>query len=256
VRPEALGDQFEMADGSSPEATPLAAEAAKRLPISAFALLTAGDVFESVGGKAPPDGRQRAVAYVKSHIQLLPHGASAAVVDAVTAQLVQQLQGNPTLSARLSEARAIHIDLIPPGHAMVQYGFPRGVSASAAGLFWDHPSWPNARIALRQDKLESERGLVVHEMAHALMCLAFTEEERELVYKVMLRTYRRRAAVDEVFAIYTEREFVPAFTDHDYRAPGVYGQARKRWNEEHVFTRFVRYLYFPFKPLAGAPSRL
>jgi hypothetical protein len=30
--------------------------------------------------------------------------------------------------------------------------------------------------------------------------------------------------------------------------------ARQRWNEEHLFTRFVRNLYFPYKPLAGQGS--
>jgi hypothetical protein len=35
----------------------------------------------------------------------------------------------------------------------------------------------------------------------------------------MLRTYRNRAMVDEVFALYSEREFVPTVTAHDLRAP-------------------------------------
>ncbi len=254
MRPEELADRFETTDGSSPEPTPLAAEVAKAHPLGAFALLEAGDVFEAAAGKPPADGARRAQAYLKSHVKFLPHGAAAPMVAAVEAQLTRQLAGNLALPARLSSTRPIHVDLIPPGRSMAQYGYPRSVSPNAAGLFWDHPSWPQARMALRQDKLESEQGLVVHEMAHALMSLAFTEEEREHIYRVMLRTYRRRAAVDEVFAIYTEREFVPAFTAHDYRAPGVYGMARQRWNEEHLFTRFVRYLYFPYKPLAGPPS--
>jgi hypothetical protein len=68
---------------------------------------------------------------------------------------------------------------------------------------------------------------------------------------VLLRTFRTGAAVDEAFAIYSEREFVEEFTDHDKRAPGVYGFARQRWSEDHLFTRFVRNLYFPHRPLAG-----
>ena len=70
----------------------------------------------------------------------------------------------------------------------------------------------------------------------------------------MLPTYRSRAWVDEVFAIYSEREFLDAFTEREEHAPGVYGLARKRWDERHVFTSFVRALYFPNKPLAGTPS--
>jgi hypothetical protein len=128
------------------------------------------------------------------------------------------------------------------------------VSQLAAGLFWDHPDWEQARIALRQDKLDPESHLVFHELAHAIQGIAFTQEETDLVYRTMLRTYRYRAAVDEVFALYSEREFVPQVTAHDLRAPGVYGMARQRWDENHLFTRFVRNLYFPYKPLAGRPS--
>lgn len=51
-----------------------------------------------------------------------------------------------------------------------------------------------------------------------------------------------------------EREFVTGVSAHDLRAPGVYGMARQRWNEEHLFTRFVRNLYFPYKPLAGGTA--
>ena len=49
------------------------------------------------------------------------------------------------------------------------------------------------------------------------------------------------------------KEIAPltTFRDIDKKAPGVYGMARQRWNENHVFTRFVRNLYFPYKPLAG-----
>ena len=39
--------------------------------------------------------------------------------------------------------------------------------------------------------------------------------------------------------------------DKELRAPGVYGLARRRWDENHLLTRFVRNLYFPYKPLAG-----
>ena len=84
--------------------------------------------------------------------------------------------------------------------------------------------------------------------------MAFTHEENELVYRTLRRPYRSPARMDEVFALYSEREFIPTVTAHDLRAPGVYGMARQRWNEEHVFTRFVRNLYFPYKPLAGPAS--
>ena len=59
-----------------------------------------------------------------------------------------------------------------------------------------------------------------------------------------------------MFAIYTEREFLPGFTEREGHAPGVYGLARQRWDERHVFTRFVRHLYHPHKPLAGSARSL
>jgi hypothetical protein len=68
----------------------------------------------------------------------------------------------------------------------------------------------------------------------------------------MVPTYRSKAWVDEVFAIYSEREFLPSFTEREGHAPGVYGLARQRWDERHVFTRFVRNLYHPHKPLAAS----
>lgn len=242
---------YETVDGSTPEITPLAAEHGKRLPLSAFTLLAGGDVFEARNGKPPPDGPARARAYVKAQVTMVAHGAPPELLQRVEADIVRQLSGNVQLIGRLEASRPVTIDLIPPGQPMARYGYPRAVSPRAAGLFWDHPDWERARIALRQDKLEPEPHLVFHEMAHAIQGLAFTEEENELVYSTMLRTYRSRAMVDEVFALYSEREFIPSVTTHDLRAPGVYGMARQRWNEEHLFTRFVRNLYFPYKPLAG-----
>ncbi len=49
-------ETFETVDGSTPEITPLAAEHGRRLPLSAFTLLSGGDVFETVNGRPPPDG--------------------------------------------------------------------------------------------------------------------------------------------------------------------------------------------------------
>ncbi|WP_224363376.1 hypothetical protein [Hyalangium versicolor] len=245
---------YETVDGSTPEITPLAAEHGRRLPLSAFTLLAGGDAFESRGGKPPADGATRARSYFKAQVTLVPHGASPEHLQRVEADIVRQLSGNLQLIGRMEASRPVTIDLIPPGQPLAKYGYPRSVSPRAAGLFWDHPDWERARIALRQDKLDSEPHLVFHEMAHAIQGLAFTQEENDLVYRTMLRTYRSRAMVDEVFALYSEREFISTVTAHDLRAPGVYGMARQRWNEEHLFTRFVRNLYFPYKPLAGPAS--
>jgi hypothetical protein len=252
---EDLRDRFETTDGSAPEATPLDAALARKHLIPAFALLEGGDVFELRGGKPPPEGPARAAAYARTRVELIAHGAGPALQDRVRQDIARQLAGNLALCARMELAKPIAIDLIPPGVSMAKYGYPRAVSARASGLFWNHPDWPKARIALRQDRLEAEPHLVFHELAHAIAALAFTSAEREAMHRSMLRTYRSRNAVEEVFAIYSEREFTGAATTDDLRAPGVYGMARQRWSEEHLFTRFVRNLYFPYKPLAGPGGR-
>lgn len=241
-----MGDVF---DSDRPEVAPLDAQLAKKLPLHAFALLESGDAFEVVNGTPPRDGRARAQAYLASKVTIAAHGATTEQVAAVREELVQQLLGNLQLIDRLAASRPIAIDLIPQSKTMAAFGYPKRASAIAAGLFWDHDGWPAARIALLQRALATERALVTHEFAHAIARLAFTQTEQDSIYRVMLPTYRSRAAVDEVFAIYSEREFLPSFTEREGHAPGVYGLARQRWNERHVFTRFVRNLYHPHKPL-------
>jgi len=243
--------ESETVDGSTPETTPLAAEHGRKLPLSAFTVLAGGDVFESRQGQPPADGVGRARAWFQAKVTVKAHGAPAGLLQRVEGDAVRQLAGNLQLIARLEVARPVEVDLVPAGQPLAKYGYPRSVSPLAAGLFWVKPEWERARIALRQDKLGSEPHLVFHEMAHAIQGLAFTQEENDLIYRTLQRTYRGRARMDEVFALYSEREFIPTVTAHDLRAPGVYGMARQRWNEEHLFTRFVRNLYFPYKPLAG-----
>jgi len=255
MRAEEVADRFEMTDGRQPGFADVTAEVARRFPLGAFALLQNGDVFETAGGRAPPDGMARARAYLGSHVRFEAHGAQEPLLAQVRDEMCRLLEGNPLLVGRLEAAHGIQVDLVPRGVPLARLGYPPGVSPRAVGLFWNQPDWPCARMALRQEALGSERVLVIHEMAHAVHGLAFTREEREQLYGLMLRTYRSRAAVDEVFAIYSEREFLPDFDARERRTQGVYGMARTRWSEEHVLTRFVRYLYFPYKPLAGGRGR-
>ncbi|MFN0064480.1 MAG: hypothetical protein ACKVPX_18410 [Myxococcaceae bacterium] len=239
-----------------PETSPLEPESGRRLPLFAFDLLRTGDAFEVFERRPPANGRARATEYANDKLLLDAHGVSAALESKVRDEVVQQLEGNPQLVDRLAIARPIRVDIVPSGRQMASLGFPKHASAGASGLFWDHPTWPHARIGLLAQALENERALMIHEMAHAIARLAFTQKEQDDVYQLMLPTYGTRGRVDEVFAIYSEREFLDAFTEREAHAPGVYGLARQRWDERHVFTRFVRALYFPYKPLAGgtAPS--
>jgi hypothetical protein len=252
---EELRERLQTTHGPLPQPSPLAEGEGRRYPLGAFSILGGGDAFELVNGRPPPEGPARARAYVEAKVAITLHGATAGHAAYVRDELVRQIQGSVELIARLQAAKPIAVELIPPGRPMSAYGYPRAVPPNAQGLFWDQQEWKTARIALRQECL-SEPALVTHEMAHAIHYLAFTEEERALIYRTMLPTYRSRVAVDEVFAIYSEREFLPVFGEREKRAPGVYGMARNRWSEEHVFTRFVRNLYFPYRPLAGPPSRL
>ncbi len=238
--------------GEQLDSIPLDAKSGAKLPLHAFSVLLGGDVFEVVNGAPPKDGADLARQYVATRIRIESHGVSTDLIQLVQNELVTQLKGNPQLVARLEIGRPLIIDIVPQGRRMATYGFPPHVSAHAAGLFWDSPAWPEARIALMQTSLEKERVLVTHEMAHAINRLAFTKTEQESIYRLMLPVYKSRSAVDEVFAIYSEREFVGAFNAHEGQAPGVYGLARRRWDERHVFTRFVRLLYHPHKPLAGS----
>jgi len=249
-----LKDRFETHDGSRPEATPLLAEIGRDLPLTAFAVLTAGDAFDS-GGSAPTGGERAAREYVDAGITVIEHAAGFR--ERVTGDIARQLSGNAQLAARMRRAKPIVVDVVPAGVGIASLGYPKTVARNASGIFWDHPTWEHARLAVRADRLESEPALVVHEMAHAIHYLGFTKKERHLIYGLLRPTFGSRAAMDEVFAIYSEREFLDAFSKDEKRAPGVYGFTRRQWNENHVLTRFARKLYWPGKPLAGpgmAPS--
>jgi hypothetical protein len=255
VSPRGNPDSFETLGGARPEAVPLAEALGAQFPLDAFALLTGGDAFEDLGGAPPVGGEDAARAYVDERVSIDPQGAAASVVEDVRAVMARQLSGNLQLVERLGAGRPIEVVLIPSGAPMWRFGFPKVATPHAVGLFWDDPQWRAGRMALRQEHLGTDPVLVVHEMAHAIHCLAFTKKERELMYRVMLPRFGSRAMVDEVFAVYTEREFGGEFAEREKRAPGIYGLARRQWSENHVFTRFVRHLYFPYKPLAGPPSR-
>lgn len=244
-----LKDRFETSDGSRPDASPLSQAHGDKLPLTAFTVLSGGDVFES-SGRGIVD-KKSALAYCQSKVRINPHGAQPQLVQKVTGDIANQLAANAPLLQRMQLTRSIVVELIPPNQAMAKYGFPKNCSATAAGLFWNKPDWDQARIALRQEHLLSDPSLVFHEMGHAIHYLGFTQKERELIYRVLQPTFFNRMAMDEVFAIYGERELAGEYDKRAKKAPGVYGFTRRQWSENHVFTRFVRKLYFPHKPTAG-----
>lgn len=254
-----LTDRFETTDGSRPETAGLDEAAARAHRLVAFTLLEGGDVFDPGGSKPVTSGLDEATRYVREKLVIEPHGHEAALAERVSSDVVRQLVANPALARRMLAAKPVVVDLVDSAATMVKLGYPRSVARHASGLFWDHKSWDTARIALRADRLglDEEKALVFHEFGHALHYLAFTTKERELIYKVLRPSFGSRAAMDEVFAIYTEREFLgPAgFGALEKKAPGVYGFTRRQWDEGHLFTAFVRKLYFPARPVAGPKGK-
>ena len=233
----------ETTDGRRPEAGHLDPAVAARHPLVAFSLLDSGDLFDSVQGGAG-DGLSLAASAIDSSIRWAKEGDAR-----IRGEMVRQLAGNPQLAARMAEAKPIRVDLVDSREHMVALGYPKSVARHASGLFWDHAEWSCARIAFRQDRLDrpEERSLVVHEYAHAIHYLGLTSDERARITRALQRVFGHPADQDEVFAIYSEREFLDekTFSDLERSAPGVYGLCRQQWSEEHAFAAFIKKLYRP-----------
>lgn len=245
-----LRDYFETSDGSRPETQGLTEALAKQFPLAAFAVLKGGDTFERAAPKVDSSTRAAAEAYINA-VELQSHGAESTEVARTRNDAVQLLAGNPGLVQRMAAAKPLRFDIAPPNAAFTKLGLPRAMSPHVAGVFWDAPDWPKARIVVRRERLSDTPALVAHELGHAVFYLAFSNAERTLIYDLLRPTFGSRASMDEAFAIYSEREVQTGFEAKDRAAPGIYGAVRRQWSDDHVFTRFVRKLYFPAKPLAG-----
>ena len=246
-----LTDRFETLDGSTPHPEMLSNALSSQAHLSAFSILRGGDAFDSSAGAAPKDARKSALDWLREKVTFQLNATPNELKELISTNIVDQIRYNPGLVLRLRHAKGIEIDVIPSGESMIPYGFPAQITPEISGIFWNHPTWEQARIGFRQEFLHSERTLVFHEMAHAIHYLAFTSEERKLIYQFLQRSFGSNQAMDEVFAIYSEREFIDKFSHKDKSVRGIYGITRSKWSENHVFTRFIRKLYFPHKPLAG-----
>jgi len=245
-----LRSRFETTDGSRPKVAGLDDKRAKALPLSAVTILDGGDAFDAPAtAKAAQDALAAATAWAAAKLRFETGPKDKR--GFVKAEAARVVAGNRVLCARMAEVKTIRVDILKKGDSFIALGFPPATNERASGLFWDNPSWDEARIALREEYLESDDVLVVHEVAHAVHALAFTQKERDIIYRVLRPTFIDAANMDEAFAIYTEREFCKDFSELERRAPGIYGFVRRQWNEDHLFTRFMRKLYFPMKPLAG-----
>jgi len=243
-----LRDSFETTDGSRPEAGGFTDALAKKHPLAAIKILDGGDAFDAMG-KAPILA-QAVATYIGDKVRI--EGADESQAMRIRRDLVRQLGGNKMLLDRMAAAKPVRMLIVPEGASLVDAGFPAATARHAAGIFWDHPSWDEAQIGFRAEHLERSKTLVFHEFGHAIHYIALSKKERDVIYRVLRPSFGSRAAMDEVFAIYSERECVgEKFAAEQKRAPGVYGFTRRQWDENQLFTRFMRKLYFPFKPLAG-----
>jgi hypothetical protein len=242
-----LRQRHETTDGSRPTATALADDVAKAHPLVAFAVLAGGgDAFVGTNQRADVEGARAAAVD-----RFVVFGGDAAQVARVHGDITRMLTGSPALCARVRRMKRVRVDVVAAGGRLSDVGFPRAMNEGCAGVFWDQPQWPEAKIGLRAEHLAQDAVLVVHEVAHAIHHLAFSAAERKAIDAVLLPVWGNRQDADEVFAIYSEREFSASFGVDEKRAPGVYGATRRQWSDDHLFTRFVRKLYWPGKPLAG-----
>jgi hypothetical protein len=245
-----LRARHETTDGSRPAISSIAADVAKATPLVAFSVLRGGgDAFEGTSQRPDKKTARRVATDVFTVV-----GGSSADVARVHGDVEKMLENAPTLAARTAHMKRVRVDIVKAGGRLSDVGFPRAMNEGCAGVFWDQPKWPEAKIGLRSEYLQTDPVLVVHEVAHALHHLAFSAEERRAIDAVLLPVWGNRQDVDEVFAIYTEREFLQTFSIDEKRARGIYGATRRQWSDDHLFTRFVRKLYFPAKTLAGTEA--
>ncbi|MEL6547532.1 MAG: hypothetical protein AAFQ82_23115, partial [Myxococcota bacterium] len=139
-----LRDRFETRDGSRPVGPGLDAAHARSLPLPALRLLEGGDVFESVGARAK-DARDEVLQWLAARVDVVGDGASLLERDAI-----RLLGASPALLTRLLAAKPLTVYFVEPKQNPSGRGLPRALRHRAAGLFWDHPEWPRARIYYRK----------------------------------------------------------------------------------------------------------
>ena len=216
----------------------------RELALPAFSLVRGGDLFESA--RAPARTSPELLArYRQDNLQVQRTGVDAELVELAVQGCLRVLAGNPAVAKRMLIARPVALVVVPEGDDYRRYGFPRSTNPRAAGIFWNAPDEPVARLGLRAERVRAKPWLMVHEMAHAVHFLAFTARERADVDRMLLPVYGTQRWVEEAFAIYAERAFGAAYDEDDLRAPGWYGKTRRDWHDRHVFALFVQALLRP-----------
>lgn len=223
---------------------------ARALSISAFSLIRGGDAYEAPRSRRPERTSPALLsAYQESRLVLEPHRAPAAVLEAAVRGVCSVLAGHPALCRRMLLAKPIRLILAPEGRDFRELGFPAHANPRAVGLFYNDERASHALLGLRQERVLAEPHLMVHEMTHAVHFLAFSAEERRWLDDFLLPVFRSRRVIEEVFAVYAECAFGARYRPEELAGSSVYARARRDWNEDQVFARFVRELLRP--PVVG-----
>lgn len=218
---------------------------ASQLALPAFTLVRGGDLFERPKRELRRTDPQLLAVYREKRLELVANGAARVEQEAAVEGVLRVLSGNPALLLRMSIAKPISLIIVPKGRDFRELGFPPNTNPNAAGIFWNGPKDERALLGLREERIVAKPWLMVHEMAHAVHFLAFTEKEREAIDQMLLPVYRSRRWVEEAVAIYAERAFGAEYGEDDLRAPGLYGKTRRDWNDRQVFARFIEELMRP-----------
>ena len=223
------------------------------LSISAFSLIRGGDSYvpppSRVQKPTPPELLE---VYRSQRLVLEPHRAPEPVVEAALQGILSVLSGQPAVCRRMLLAKPIRLILAPEGGDFRALGFPPNANPRALGLFYNDDRSEHALLGLRQERILDEPHLMVHEMTHAIHFLGLSERERKDVDDFLLPVFLSRRIIEEVFAVYAECAFGARYRPEELEGSSVYARARRDWNEDQVFARFVREL---LKPGLGTQGR-
>jgi hypothetical protein len=221
------------------------------LTLSAFTLVRGGDLFESPKTKRVETPRSLLDTY-RERLALHPNKAAKEEREAAMQGILRVIAGNPAVCRRMLLAKPLEIVIIPKGRDYREFGFPPHTNPRAAGIFWNGPKDPSAMIGLREELIVEKPYLMIHEMAHAVHLLGFTQKEREDIDKMLVPVYRSRRWVEEVVAIYAERAFGADYTEAELSSPDLYGKTRREWTDRAVFSLFTEELFRPSLSSTGS----
>lgn len=221
------------------------APGASDVVLSAFTLVRGGDLFEAPKKKKLPTPAPLLDTYAGQRLQLVSNRCARAECELAVQGVLRVLRGNPALCRRMLLAKPLRLVLIPKGRDFRELGFPPHTNPNAAGIFWNGPQDAEAMIGLREELISAMPHLMIHEMAHAVHLLGFTEKERQEIDRMLMPVYRSKRWVEEAVAIHAERAFGASYSEAELAAPDLYGKTRREWTDRAVFALFAAELFRP-----------